>query len=120
MQVSALSSSSPNRPSSPMTAGTPPARYRSMSGRGPEGASFTKCGVRALAASQSAMVMGHPAAFAMAVRCSTVFVEPPKAMSHSMALRTAAAFRMSLMRTLSRSSSITFMPARLARRIRSE
>ena len=106
MQVSALSSSSPNRPSSPMTAGTPPARYRSMSGRGPEGASFTKCGVRALAASQSAMVMGHPAAFAMAVRCSTVFVEPPKAMSHSMAL--------------SRSSSITFMPARLARRIRSE
>lgn len=91
-----------------------------MSGRGPEGASFTRCGVRALAASQSAMVIGQPAAAAMAVRCSTVFVEPPKAMSHSIALCTAAAFKMSLMRTLSRSSSITFMPARLARRMRSE
>ena len=120
MQVRALSSSRPRRPSSPMTAGTPPTRYRSMSGRGPAGASFTKCGVRALAASQSAMVMGYPAAFAMAVRCSTVLVEPPKAMSHSMALCTAAAFKMSLMRTPARTSSITFMPARLARRIRSE
>ena len=33
----------------------------------------------------------------MAVRCSTVFVEPPKAMSHSMALWMAASVMMSLM-----------------------
>ena len=91
-----------------------------MSGRGPAGASFTRCGVRALTAFHVSMVIGQPAAFAMAVRCSTVLVEPPKAMSHPMALRTAASFRMSFRHTFSPTSSITFMPARLASRMRSE
>ncbi len=119
MQVSALSSSRPRAPQLPHDHRHAADPYRSMSGRGPAGASFTKCGVRALAASQSAIVMGHPAAFAMAVRCSTVFVEPPKAMSHSMALCTAAAFTMSRAHARS-TSSITFMPACFARRMRSE
>ena len=76
--------------------------------------------MRALAASQSSIVMGQPASRAMAVRCSTVFVEPPKAMSHSMALWTAAALTMSRAQTPCSRSSITFMPACFARRMRSE
>ena len=64
--------------------------------------------------------MGQPASRAMAVRCSTVFVEPPKAMSHSMALWTAAALTISRAQTPCSRSSITFMPACFARRMRSE
>ncbi len=103
-----------------MTDGTPPTSYKSESGRGPEGASFTKCGVRALAASQSSMVMGQPAACAMAVRCNTVLVEPPKAMSHSMALWMAASLTMSPILTPFSTSSMILAPACLARRRRSE
>ncbi len=120
MQVSALRSMSPKRSSSVMTTGTPPTSYRSVSGRGPEGASFTRCGVRALAASQSSIVMGWPASRATAVRCSTVLVEPPKAMSHSMALWMAASLTMSRAQIPCSKSSITFMPACFARRMRSE
>ena len=120
MHVTALRSSRSSSASSCMTTGTPPTSYRSDSGRGPEGCSFTRCGVRALAASQSSIVTGCPASRAMAVRCSTVFVEPPKAMSHSMALRMAAALTMSRAQTPFLSSSITFMPACFAKRMRSE
>ena len=49
-----------------------------------------------------------------------MFVEPPKAMSHSMALWMAAALTMSRARTPFSRSSMTFMPARFARRMRSE
>ncbi len=57
---------------------------------------------------------------AMAVRCSTVLVEPPKAMSHSMALWMECSLMMSRMVMPFSSSSITFMPACLASRMRWE
>ena len=49
-----------------------------------------------------------------------MFVEPPKAISHSMALWMAASVMMSLMQMPFSRSSMTFMPACLARRRRSE
>ena len=77
-------------------------------------------GVSAATRSQSSMVTGWPAACAMAVRCSIVLVEPPKAMSSAMPLWMAAGVMRSSAVTPSRRSSITFMPACLARRTRSE
>ena len=88
--------------------------------RGPAGAMRTMLGVAAETSSQSCMVTGQPAAWAIAVRCSMVLVEPPKAMSSVMPLRMERSLTMSSARTSFSSSSITFMPARLARRMRSE
>ena len=69
-----------------MMAGMPPTAFRSSMCRGPAGAMRTMFGVRAETSSQSCMVTGQPAACAMAVRWSMVFVEPPKAMSSTMPL----------------------------------
>ena len=88
--------------------------------RGPAGAMRTMLGVAAETSSHSSMVTGQPAAWAMAVRCSMVLVEPPKAMSRAMPLRMARESTMSRAVTPCSRSSMTFMPARLARRMRSE
>ena len=87
---------------------------------GPAGAMRTMLGVSALAWSQSSIVTGQPAAWAMAVRCSIVLVEPPKAMSSTMPLWMAAEVRICRAVTFFSTSSMTFMPACLARRMRSE
>ena len=77
-------------------------------------------GVAEQALSQSSMVTGQPAACAMAVRCSMVLVEPPKAWSSAMPLRTARASMIWRAVMPFSSSSMTFMPACFARRMRSE
>ena len=80
----------------------------------------TRLGVRALTSAQSSRVMSAPASCAMAVRWSTVLLEPPNAMSSAIALRTAAGVM--IMRAVmprSRRRMIA-IPACLASRIRSE
>ena len=69
-----------------MMAGMPPTAFRSSMCSGPAGAMRTMFGVLSDTRSQSSIVTGQPAACAMAVRCSIVFVEPPKAMSSTMPL----------------------------------
>ena len=66
------------------------------------------------------MVMGQPAAWLMAVRCSMVLVDPPKAMSSAMPLWMECLLMMSSAVMSFSTSSITFMPACFAKRIRSE
>ena len=56
----------------------------------------------------------------MAVRWSIVLVEPPKAMSSTMPLWMAEEVMIWRAVTFFSTSSMTFMPARLARRTRSE
>ena len=87
---------------------------------GPAGAMRVMLGVAAQTSSQVSRVTGQPAVAAMAVRCSIVLVEPPKAMSSAMPLRMAAGVMTSLMRMSFSMSSMTFMPASLARRSRAE
>ena len=87
---------------------------------GPAGAMRTMLGVAAQTSSQSCMVTGQPAAWAMAVRWSMVLVEPPKAMSRAMPFLMLFSFMMSSAVVPARRSSMTFMPACLARRMRSE
>ena len=80
----------------------------------------TRFGVRAETAAQSSSVMSASASWAIAVRCSTVLLEPPNAMSSVIALRMLAAFMICRAVTPSASRSMTRMPAFLARRMRSE
>ncbi len=61
-----------------------------------------------------------PASCAMAGRWSIVLVEQPSAMSTVSAFLKAAAVMMSRGRTPSRTRSMTFMPARLASRMRAD
>ena len=70
--------------------------------------------------SQSSMVMGQPAAWEIAVRCSMVLVEPPKAMSSAMPFLMECSLMISSAVMFFSTSSITFMPACLAKRMRSE
>ena len=103
-----------------MMAETPPTSFRSWMWSGPAGAMRTMLGVSALARSQSSIVTGQPAACAMAVRWSIVLVEPPKAMSSTMPLWMACSLMIWRAVRFFSTSSMTFMPALLARRMRSE
>ena len=101
-----------------ITAGTPPARCRSWIRSGPAGLRWQRFGVVALISLMSLRGMGTPASWAMAVRCSTLLVEQPRAMSTRRALANALGVRTSRgRRPISRTFMIC-MPACLARRMR--
>jgi len=74
-----------------MTSGTPPARNARTVGCGPLGSVSTRRGTRRFTRIQSSTVgRRKPAAWAMAGRCSSRFVEPPNAACTTIALATAA------------------------------
>ena len=107
LTVSASSSSSPSRRRWSMTSGTPPARNARTVGCGPLGSVSTRRGTRRFTAIQSSTVgRRSPAAWAMAGRCNSRFVEPPNAACTTIAFLTAASVTMSRPR-MPRDSSAT-------------
>ena len=78
-----------------------------------------RCGVLSLKVLKVFSVSGMPASLAIAGRCSEVFVEPPKARSTRSAFSKASAVMMAEGRRSRFTSSMTCIPASLARRIRS-
>ena len=100
------------------TCATPPARSKSSTWWGPAGLRRQRLGVRALTRAIASKSMGTSASRAMASRCSTEFVLQPSAMSTVSAFSKACAVMMSLGLMSIASSSITFMPAFFAKRMR--
>ncbi len=74
-----------------MTAGMPPARWKSGTVAGPDGLTRAICGVVLHRSAKSSIVMAWPASRAIAMRWSTVLVEPPIAAIARTALPMAAA-----------------------------
>ena len=73
--------------SSAMTAGMPPARSRSSMKYGPPGRSLHRYGVRLLISSIVLRGKSMPPSWATALRCKTVLVLPPRAISTVKALQ---------------------------------
>ena len=101
-----------------ITAGTPPARCRSWIRSGPAGLRWHRFGVVALISLMRFSGIGTPASWAIAVRCRTLLVEQPKAMSTRRALANAAGVITSRGRRFFASTCMICMPASLARRVR--
>ncbi len=104
--VGTFVSISPARSSSPRIAMMPPARWTSsMWTSATAGATLHSTGTWRDSLSMSAMVKSTSASCAAARRCSTVFVEPPIAMSSVMALAKACQLAIARGSTLSSPSS---------------
>ena len=97
-----------------MITGTPPMWSTSFITWLPNGLTSARCGTRAPTREKSSRVSSTSASFAIASRCRTALVEPPKAMTTAMAFSNASLVRMSLAVMPRRSSSTTAWPLRLA------
>ena len=81
--------------SSPITAGTPPARKKLSPRYSPAGCMFTSSGASKPTVSQSFTSSATPACRAMAARCGGALVDPPIAVLTTMAFSKASRVRMS-------------------------
>ncbi|MCY1513133.1 hypothetical protein D9M68_476180 [compost metagenome] len=79
-----------------ITAGTPPILCRSSIMYRPLGFMSAKTGIRLLIVWKSSCVKGTSTLFAMAMRCNTAFVEPPKTMMVTIAFSKALRVMISL------------------------
>ena len=86
----------------------------------PDGDNFANCGVSPAIRLKSSNVKDTPASCAMAGKCKAVLEEPPNAISTATAFSKASFVNTSFGRKPSCKTSITCMPARFARRKRSE
>ena len=102
-----------------ITAGRPPASFRSTMKCSPAGFIFTMWGTLSLISFTCRRSSESPASWAMAGRWRMVLVEQPMAMSSVRALLTALSVITSRGRRPRSTSSIIFMPVCLARRTRS-
>ena len=91
--VSASPCSSPASSSARMTTGTPPTRSTALITCAPNGLTSARCGTRSPTRVKSSRSSGTPASWAIASRCSTAFVDPPKAMTTAMAFSNASRVR---------------------------
>ena len=112
--VSGVPSRRPAARSSPITAGTPPARWKASHRCFPDGAQSTRSGRLRPCSSQSAISSSTPAWRATACRCGGAFVEPPIAVFTRMALRNAARVSTSEGLTSSCTSETARRPVRYA------
>ena len=116
--VGRLVSSRPSPASCAMTAGTPPAAYRSSICVGPAGARWQKLGTFALISLKVSRLIGTSASLAMASRCKTLLELQPSAISVASAFLNAAGVRISRGRTPSRTRSMIRIPACFASCVR--
>ncbi len=93
-----------------MTTGMPPMWSMSFITKAPKGLTSARCGTLAPIRRKSSIVRSTSASLAIASRCSTAFVEPPKAMTTAMALSNASLVMMSRARIPLRSRSTTASP----------
>ncbi len=93
-----------------MTASTPPTRSRSVITNFPAGRTSTRCGVRREIRSKSSSASSTPASWAMASRCSTAFVEPPRAITTAIAFSNASRVMICRGRMSARSTSVSARP----------
>ena len=93
-----------------MTTGMPPMWSMSFMTKLPNGLTSARCGTFAPMRRKSSIVRSTSASWAMASRCSTALVEPPKAMTTAMAFSKASLVMMSRAVMPRRSSSTTASP----------
>ncbi len=103
-----------------VSAWMPPAWYRSSTCTSLAGASLQRCGTRAATSLMRCSGNSSPASVAIAARWSTVFVLQPKLASSASALPITASVTMSRGLRPFVNTSMTAMPAALARRRRAE
>ena len=102
------------------TTGTPPMRSRSVMWNFPPGFMSAICGTFAAMRLKSSRFSSTPASLAIANKCNTAFVLPPKAFASAIAFSNAFFVRMSLGRIPSRNIFTTASPARRASTSRRE
>ena len=92
----------------------PPASYMSVATNRPPGLRLATIGVRAATRSKSSSVNSMPSSRAIAIRCSTPFVEPPVAATQAAAFSSASRVISWEGRRSRRTTSITSRPAAIA------
>ena len=100
--------------SSRATRPMPPASYMSVATNSPPGLRLATIGVRAATRSKSSSVNSMPSSRAIAIRCSTPFVEPPVAATQAAAFSSASRVISCEGRRSRRTTSITSRPAAIA------
>ena len=91
--VSASPCSRPASSSARITTGTPPTRSTVLITCAPNGLTSARCGTRSPTRVKSSRSSGTPASCAIASRCSTALVDPPKAITTAMAFSNASRVR---------------------------
>ena len=92
----------------------PPASYMSVATKRPPGLRLATIGVRSATRSKSSSVKSMPSSRAIAIRCSTPFVEPPVAATQAAAFSSAGRVISCEGRRSRRTTSITRRPAATA------
>ena len=97
-----------------ITTGTPPTRSTSFITYRPNGLRSPRCGTFRPTRTKSSRVRSTSASLAMASRCSTALVEPPKAITTAIAFSNASLVRICRAVMPCRSISTTAIPVRRA------
>ena len=106
--------SNPASSSARITTGTPPILSTSVMTWAPNGLTSARCGTLAPMRAKSSRVSSTSASLAIASRCRTALVDPPKAMTTAIAFSNASLVMMSRAVMPLRSNSTTASPLALA------